>query len=150
MSDVGRADDVVLVAANHGELIGAAWSRLYPDEEPACGTIDADTPHLTLAVTPEHPGDGVGTALLDNLFRRLTEAGYTRVSLSVDRTHQARRLDERVGFITHPVEKSERVMARGGFRVSCDRRAVPHGPALSSWTPCGSTSSGIRWPSSLR
>ncbi|WBL18376.1 GNAT family N-acetyltransferase [Citricoccus sp. NR2] len=88
MSNFDHAGDVALVAEDCGKLVGAALSRLCPDEEPAYGTIDAATPNLALAVAPEHRRNGLGTALLEGLFRKLTEARYSRVSLSVDTTNR--------------------------------------------------------------
>ncbi|HEU4594108.1 MAG TPA: GNAT family N-acetyltransferase, partial [Pyrinomonadaceae bacterium] len=67
--------------------------------------LDDETPELAVAVSPEHRGRGVGTALMERL---LSEASglFAAVSLSVSPRNPARRLYERLGF--------ETVEVRGG------------------------------------
>ena len=60
------------------------------------------TAHIPqVAVSPEHQGIGLGTALIERAFGRLAAKGFEEVSLTVtDRNAGAVRLYERLGFTT--------------------------------------------------
>ena len=91
-----RQGDVGVVAErSDGGPIGAAWARLHPADAPGYGYVDDATPELTIAVTPDERGGGVGTELLARL---LAAAG--RCSLSVDTRNPALSLYRRFGFET--------------------------------------------------
>ena len=94
----GRPGDVGVVAEADGRVVGAAWARIVLDPHPGYGNVDAQTPELVLAVLPEYRGRGVGTYLLAALFPALKEAGYARLSLSVQKANRAVRLYRRLGF----------------------------------------------------
>ena len=51
-----------------------------------------------IGVEPGHRGLGVGRALLESVASAAGEAGYSRLSLSVEDDNPALRLYERVGF----------------------------------------------------
>ncbi|MBU1227046.1 MAG: GNAT family N-acetyltransferase [Actinobacteria bacterium] len=74
-------------------LLGAAWVRQLPAEDPGYGFVDADTPELSIAVVPDRRSRGLGTALLGRLL-----GAVPRCSLSVDDRNAALRLYERCGF----------------------------------------------------
>jgi len=67
--------------------------RLYLDRAP--GEIRV----LDIALLPEHRGAGIGTAVLQDVLREAEGAGC-RVTLQVARSNRARRLYERLGFVT--------------------------------------------------
>jgi ribosomal protein S18 acetylase RimI-like enzyme len=87
----GRAGDVGVVA--HGD-VGAAWVRLFTDDDHGYGFVAADIPELSIGVAKEARGRGVGTALLEELLTRVGN-----VSLSVETDNPAVRLYERLGFV---------------------------------------------------
>jgi GNAT superfamily N-acetyltransferase len=95
----GRDGDLGIVAVDldTGEGIGAAWLRLWSDQEHGYGFTDVDTPELTIALLPEFRGRGIGTQLLQHLLVRADER-FARVSLSVTLGNPAARLYERLGF----------------------------------------------------
>ncbi len=103
----GRAGDLGFVAVEAGSNlpVGAVWSRLPNGADRGFAYLNDETPELAVAVSPEHRGKGVGTALMKRL---LTEASalFPAVSLSVSPQNPARRLYERLGF--------ETVEVRGG------------------------------------
>ena len=68
-------------------------------DECGYGWVDDETPELTIAVLPESRGKGVGAQLLVQLME-LARARYLAVSLSVSAENPARRLYERLGFLT--------------------------------------------------
>jgi ribosomal protein S18 acetylase RimI-like enzyme len=95
----GRPGDTAVVAETAGgELVGAAWFRLFEASEPGYGFVDEETPEVAIGVEPEHRGAGVGGALLEALAESAREAGYSALSLSVEEKNPALRLYERVGF----------------------------------------------------
>jgi GNAT superfamily N-acetyltransferase len=90
-----REGDVGFVAeTTAGEPIGAAWSRLFNRGDRGFGYVDADTPELSVAVSAQERGNGVGTALLQSLIDVAP-----RISLSVDSRNPVARLYERLGFV---------------------------------------------------
>jgi len=78
--------------------VGAAWYRLFEEDEPGYGFVDRNTPELTIAVVPSRRGRGVGEELLDALLERARSARYTAVSLSVEPDNPALHLYEKHGF----------------------------------------------------
>ena len=90
--------DLGLYALAGHELAGAAWIRLLREEDAPRAFVDAATPVLMIGVRPEFRGQGIGTAMLEQL---LQEAGalYEQVSVSVVHDARAVRLYERFGFV---------------------------------------------------
>ena len=81
----GRPGDAGLIAAETAGPVGAAWYRLFPEEEAGFGFVDEATPELTVAVVPSRRGEGAGAALLEALLARAREDGYAAVSLSAEK-----------------------------------------------------------------
>lgn len=94
-----RTGDLGLVAVekNSGEPVGAAWVRLFSNDDPGYGFIAADTPEVSMALQPAYRGQGIGTRLLTQLIE-LAASHYTALSLSVDPDNSAMRLYQRLGF----------------------------------------------------
>lgn len=95
----GRPGDLGVIAldAPKEQEVGAAWMRLFSSTDPGFGFVDSDIPELAIAVLPGHRGSGVGSALLQQLFKRASSS-YDAVSLSVSLANPALRLYERSGF----------------------------------------------------
>ena len=49
----GRPGDEALVAIDEFQPVGAAWYRLFEQDEPGYGFVDEETPELTIAIVPE-------------------------------------------------------------------------------------------------
>jgi [ribosomal protein S18]-alanine N-acetyltransferase len=94
----GRRGDTALVAIDDFRPVGAAWYRLFENDEPGYGFVDEETPELTIAVVPSRRGRGLGQELLHALLERARSAGYDRVSLSVEPDNPALHLYEENGF----------------------------------------------------
>jgi len=103
----GTSNGDVGFIAVEGEPIGAAWVRLLTGDDRGFGYVDDDAPELSIAVVPEHRGNGLGTALMECL---LAEA--PRCSLSVDDRNPALRLYERLGFVTVSSRRHSLTMLR--------------------------------------
>ena len=101
VKDFGRDGDLALAALVDGQLIGAAWVRLFdPERDKAWGYgfVDAQTPELSIALTAAHRGRKAGSKLMEELLKRIKERGYKRVSLSVDMRNKAFVWYKKLGF----------------------------------------------------
>jgi ribosomal protein S18 acetylase RimI-like enzyme len=95
----GREGDAAVIATDEaGRRVGAAWYRLFSEEEPGYGFVDSRTPELSIAVLPEWRRRGVGRALLNALKERAKSEGFPALSLSVSTENPAVSLYERLGF----------------------------------------------------
>ena len=97
--DWGREGDIAMVAESEGEIVGAAWCRLWTDVEKGYGYVADDIPELSMAVIPDYRSMGAGTQLLEELFRAAKEAGYKALSISVEKRNRAVQLYQRLGFV---------------------------------------------------
>ncbi len=86
--------DLGVVAEQNGQIIGAAWTRIIP----AYGHIDSETPELAISILPGFRGYGIGTKLMQKLFRVLRENGCKQTSLSVQKDNPAVRFYRRLGY----------------------------------------------------
>ena len=80
----GRKGDAGVVAIEGPHEYGAAWYRLFTEDEPGFGFVDEETPELTIAVVPSHRGHGTGGELLEALLARAREEGFSQISLSAE------------------------------------------------------------------
>jgi len=89
--------DLGVYALADSEIAGAAWIRLLKESDAPNAYVDEVTPILTIGLKPKFRGQGIGSALLEQL---LQEAGalYEQVSVSVVQNSPAVRLYERLGF----------------------------------------------------
>ncbi len=97
----GRPGDLAVAAreAESGLEVGAAWCRIFAEDEPGYGFVDAATPEIALAVDPARRGAGVGGTLLRTLMDSARAHGFRAVSLSVHKSNlPALRLYEKSGF----------------------------------------------------
>ena len=88
----------VVVEDADGTGRGAAWLRHFTDEDPSYGFLDAGTPELSIGVSPQSRGRGLGTGLCTRLFEAAVARGTHRISLSVEKANPALGLYRRLGF----------------------------------------------------
>lgn len=94
ISDWGREHDYCLVAEVEGKIVGAIWVRIMDDY----GHIDDETPSLAISLYKEYRGMGIGSSLMKEMLAYLKQAGYSGVSLSVQKANYACRMYLKLGF----------------------------------------------------
>jgi ribosomal protein S18 acetylase RimI-like enzyme len=95
-----RAGDLGFIAqAPDGEAAGAAWVRVMPDDSPLYQVVARGIPELAIAIAPEHIGKGAGELLLRHLLEA-ARGSHRAIILSVRADNPAKRLYERLGFLT--------------------------------------------------
>lgn len=99
--------DAGFIAETGDDRIGAAWVRLLTGDDRGFGYVDDDTPELSVAVTSEWRGRGVGTALIAAVVKDLP-----RVSLSTDSRNPASQLYARLGFKCIATDRTSLTMLR--------------------------------------
>lgn len=96
----GRPGDHGIIADAEFEPVGAAWFRVFPDDDLEGGFIGGETPEMLIALTPEHRGKGVGGLLLSTLLDKAREEKKTSMGLNVARANlPAVSLFRRHGFV---------------------------------------------------
>jgi GNAT superfamily N-acetyltransferase len=94
-----RSGDLGLVAENaHDTPIGVVWLRFFETTDPGYGFVDATLPELSIWVSPDWRGGGVGTVLISRILDQARVGNLAGVSLSVETGNPARALYERLGF----------------------------------------------------
>lgn len=106
VSDFGKKDDCCLVVEVDGKIIGAVWTRIMNDY----GHIDDSIPSFAISLYKDFRGQGIGTALMEEMLVLLRERGYKKASLSVQKANDAYRLYLKVGFIVVDENEEEYIM----------------------------------------
>lgn len=96
--DWGRDGDGGVIAEIDGEPVGAAWYRVFTEDEPGFGFVNEKTPELSIAVAPLHRRKGIGNALLRSCLVQAREEGFQALSLSVAVHNRSRMMYQRSGF----------------------------------------------------
>ncbi len=89
--------DLGLYALVNNKIAGAIWIRELKKEDNSNAYVDDKTPVLNIAVKPEFRGQGIGLAMLEQLF---LEAGslYGQISVSVLNNDKSINYFKRFGF----------------------------------------------------
>jgi ribosomal protein S18 acetylase RimI-like enzyme len=95
----GRPGDDLVCAIVNGSYVGAAWYRLFAQDEKAPGFLHERIPAMAIAVLPGYRRQGIGSSLLEALKQHAQAARFPALSLSVARANEeAIRLYIRQGF----------------------------------------------------
>lgn len=96
----GRPGDHGIIAECELEPVGAAWFRVFSDDDTEGGFVGGETPELLIALVPEHRGKGVGGLLLSALLAKAKEEKKRGIGLNVPRSNlPAVSLFRRHGFV---------------------------------------------------
>lgn len=99
-------DDFCLVAEVDGKVVGAVWVRTSKQY----GYIDDKTPCFSISLYPKYRNQGIGTDLMKQMIKHLTDKGYKRASLSVQKENYAAMLYSKLGFKTVQENNGECIM----------------------------------------
>ncbi|MGR0220390.1 N-acetyltransferase family protein [Agromyces sp. ZXT2-6] len=91
--------DYGIVAVRDGKEAGVAWVVHFTADDPAYGYVADEIPELSVWVSADERGRGIGGRLIDAALDRAAAAGVPGVSLSVEVGNPARNLYVRKGFI---------------------------------------------------
>jgi GNAT superfamily N-acetyltransferase len=94
----GKYGDVGYLAEAENNIFGAAWVRIFSNEERGYGFVNDRTPELSMAIKEEYRNKGIGTHLLTTLIEDLKNRDFHSISLSVDKRNRAINLYTRFGF----------------------------------------------------
>lgn len=96
----GRDGDIGFIAINNeGRPVGSITARIFNESNKGFGYIDSDVPELGMALLQEYRNRGIGSALLEELFKECISRRIRRISLSVDPANTAAmKLYKRFGF----------------------------------------------------
>lgn len=75
IKDFGRNGDLCLVAELNGKLVGAVWTRLFPEQDKGYAFVDSHTPELCMAVLEQFRKMGFGKKLLSEILSELMRLG---------------------------------------------------------------------------
>ncbi|TDD45438.1 GNAT family N-acetyltransferase [Kribbella antibiotica] len=103
---------VVLVATSGSEIVG--YGNIYLPDAPGARV------RITVLVTPEHRGAGIGSALAERITTRSAETGAASLLVVVSDDDQSRDFAVRRGF----------VLGRELSHASADLSAVPDAPPV--------------------
>jgi ribosomal protein S18 acetylase RimI-like enzyme len=98
IDDFGRPGDRCLAAEVDGQVVGAVWVRIFSSEQKGYGTLDDQTPELSISLKQGYRGQRIGSALLRAMLTLLRSECVARVSLSVQKENPAARLYRSLGF----------------------------------------------------
>lgn len=90
--------DFGVVAEIDGSPAGVCWARFLPADDPGYGFVDEQTPEVSLWVSSDARGQGLGRRLLQALVSEAKVRGLGRISLSVEPDNFAKQLYRSVGF----------------------------------------------------
>ena len=94
----GTPGDFGFIIQINNVLIGAAWVRLYNEDNKGYGFVNNDTPELSIAIKSEYRNRGFGKELMSRIFQCAKEKGYRNISLSVDKRNRATNFYKMAGF----------------------------------------------------
>lgn len=109
VSDFGtQKHDHALLSEIDGKVVGAVWVRIMNDY----GHIDDTTPSFAISLYKEYRGQGIGTALMQEMFTTLRNAGYKQASLSVQKANYAAKMYLKLGFEIVSENEEEYIMVK--------------------------------------
>lgn len=113
--------DLGLYALVENTIAGAAWIRRLNEDHGSNGYLNDSTPILNIAVLPEFRGQGIGSAILEQLF---IEAGalHEQISLSVVRNSPAINFYLRHGFVHYDNGSIEKSFVDGSDLITMTKR----------------------------
>lgn len=96
--DWGRLGDVGVVAECDSNPVGAAFGRLFTEQQHSHGFVDEETPEICIGIIETSRGTGLGRRLMVALHDEASAQGIETLSLSVNITNPALGLYRSLGY----------------------------------------------------
>jgi ribosomal protein S18 acetylase RimI-like enzyme len=93
-----RYGDTAVIATVDSKPVGAAWHRLWTDDDPIIGYVDPTTPILAIAVHRDDRRQGIGQKLIEWIIEHAASHLIPQISLSVSKDNVALGLYRKLGF----------------------------------------------------
>lgn len=95
IKDFGKEkDDICFVAETNSKIIGAVWVRDMNDY----GHIEDGVPSFAISLYKPYRNFGIGTELMTTMISELSQRGYKKASLAVQKENYAVKMYRKVGF----------------------------------------------------
>ena len=95
IKDFGKEkDDICFVAETDNKIIGAVWVRDMNDY----GHIEDGVPSFAISLYKPYRNFGIGTELMTTMISELSQRGYKKASLAVQKENYAVKMYRKVGF----------------------------------------------------
>ena len=95
IKDFGKEkDDICFVAETNSKIIGAVWVRDMNDH----GHIEDGVPSFAISLYKPYRNFGIGTELMTTMISELSQRGYKKASLAVQKENYAVKMYRKVGF----------------------------------------------------
>jgi ribosomal protein S18 acetylase RimI-like enzyme len=107
-----RRGDIAVVATIDSTPVGAAWLRLWTDDNFDNGYIDETTPVLVIGVHRDYRHQGIGGKMIAWLIDYATKHAIHRISLSVSKDNYALNLYRQQGFVEYVDRGDSFIMVR--------------------------------------
>jgi ribosomal protein S18 acetylase RimI-like enzyme len=107
-----RDGDTAVVATINSVPAGAAWYRLWTDDNFIIGYKDEITPVLVIAVQREYRRQGIGKKMIDWLIDCASKQSIQEISLSVSKDNVALNLYKQQGFLEYADKGDAFIMVR--------------------------------------
>jgi GNAT superfamily N-acetyltransferase len=107
-----RGGDIAVVGHVDSHRAGAAWYRLYTDDNPIRGYIGDTIPVLVIAVHKNYRRQGIGTRLIEWLIDHASTQHIQHISLMVSKDNPAVQLYRKCWFHDYADEGDSVLMVR--------------------------------------
>ena len=101
VQDWGRKGDKGFIAISRDNQvpIGAAWYRLFTEDDKGYGYVDSETPEIAIGILTKYRNKGLGQVLMLYLLEQAKSDGYQQISLSCGLSNtNALHLYQKLGF----------------------------------------------------
>lgn len=95
VQDFGTQEgDICFVAEVDEKIVGVVWVRIMNDY----GHVEDGVPSFAISLYKQYRGFGIGTEMMKRMLKELTDKGYPKASLAVQKANYAVNMYQKVGF----------------------------------------------------
>lgn len=101
-----KKHDHCLCAVADDVIVGAVWTRIIK----GYGSVDDSIPEFAVSIRRGFRGNGIGTALMEQMIELLRREGCEKASLAVQKDNYAVRMYQKTGFSIIDENEEEYIM----------------------------------------